>query len=239
MTRRKIVLIVTAAIIAVIVALAALLVTNLDRMIKSAIEQYGSEATGTAVRVGSVKIELTRGKGSIRRLIVANPPGFTAPHLFSLNAISVIVDPRTAASDVVVIDEVRLAGPQVIYERNEAGQSNVDVIRKNLDSAIPSGSAEEGSAKGKERKLRIRKLVIENGTVEVRVAGLGGRPRTAALPRVEMHDIGGAAGAAPEQVARQVMTRVLSEAAGQAAEAGAEKLLEKGLNRLMREMQGK
>jgi uncharacterized protein involved in outer membrane biogenesis len=239
MTRGKIVAFIAAVLVASISVLAIIVVTNLDRVVKTAIERYGSEATGTDVRVGSVKIELVNGKGNLSRLTVGNPPGFNAPHLFSLGAIGVTIDPRTAAAAVIVIDEVHITGPQMTYERNVAGQSNVDIIRKSLASGGPAVPSGDRSAKGGERRLRIRKLVIESGTVEVRVAGLGGRPRTATLNRVELHDIGGTSGAAPDQVARQVMTAVLSDAARQAAEAGAERLLEKGLDRLMRRIHGK
>ena len=39
--------------------------SNLDNLIKEAIETYGSEATQTAVRVESVKLKLTEGSGGI------------------------------------------------------------------------------------------------------------------------------------------------------------------------------
>ena len=54
------------------------LLSNLDSIVKSAIEQYGSEITGTRVRVGSVKITLTEGRGTIRGLRVGNPSGFSS-----------------------------------------------------------------------------------------------------------------------------------------------------------------
>jgi uncharacterized protein involved in outer membrane biogenesis len=233
MKRNKIVLIIAAVIIAVIAALVILTVTNLDQIVKTAIERYGSDATGTSVHVGSVKIELAKGTAAVSRLTVANPPGFSAPHLLSLGSISVTVEPRTATSPVIVIDEVRLTGPQVTYERNDKGQANVDVIRRNLGSAGPAKPAEDKSTRGSGKKLRIKKLVVENGTVEVRIAGLDEKPRTATLGRIELHDIGGASGATPDQAARQVITAVLSETSRQAVQAGATKMLEKGLQQMM------
>lgn len=233
MNRRKIALIIVIGIVAIIAVLAILMVTNLDRIVKAAIERFGSEATGTVVHVGSVKIELSKGKGTVSGLTVANPSGFNSPHLFGLESISVTIEPRTTTSAVIVIDEVRLTGPQVTYEWNDKGQANVDIVRKNLGSAGSAKPAEEKNKTGKEKKIRIRKLVIENGTVEVRIAGLVDKSRTATLNRIELRDIGGSSGTTPDQAAKQVATAILSEASRQAAEAGAEKLLEKGLKQMI------
>ncbi len=233
MTRRKIALVITIVIVAIIAILAILMVTNLDRIVKVAIERFGSDATGTTVHVGSVKIELSKGKGTVSGLTVANPPGFNSPHLFSLGSISITIEARTAASAAIVIDEVRITDPQVTYELNDKGQANVDIVRKNLNSAGSTKPAEEKNSRGKEKKLRIKRLVIENGTVAARITGLVDKSRTATLNRIELRDIGGSSGITPDQAARQVITAILSEASRQAAQAGAEKMLEKGLKQMM------
>ena len=43
-------------------------VSTLDTLVARAIESYGSAMTGTAVRVGSVNIDLAEGSGTIRGL---------------------------------------------------------------------------------------------------------------------------------------------------------------------------
>ena len=55
--------------VVVVVALAAgvyFLLTSLDVIVERAIEHYGSEITGTAVRVASVDISLSSGRGTVR-----------------------------------------------------------------------------------------------------------------------------------------------------------------------------
>jgi hypothetical protein len=76
--------------------------------------------------------------------------------------------------------------------------------------------------------------VIENAKADVRIASLGDRPRTIALSRLEMTDIGGKSGAPPEQVANQIVTAILSEVSAEVGKAGAQRLLEKGLERALR-----
>jgi hypothetical protein len=49
-----------------------------------------------------------QGKGMINGLTVANPKGYTAPHILSLGAISVRIEARTIASNPVVIDDIRI-----------------------------------------------------------------------------------------------------------------------------------
>jgi hypothetical protein len=68
--------------------------TNLNWFVKNAIEHYGSQATKTSVRVASVSIKPTEGKGAIEGLTVTNPKGFTSARALSLGSIMVKIDPR-------------------------------------------------------------------------------------------------------------------------------------------------
>lgn len=219
--------------------LAAFLVflwTNLDWIVKNAIERYGSQATGTAVRVRSVNLRPAQGKGAIEGLTVANPGGYSAAHILSLGSISIRISPRSLAADPAVIDDIRITSPLVVYEMNDDGVANVDVLTKNLGAGQPakSGTKNKTSAKGGKKRLRIRHLVIENATVDVRITALGGKPRTAILGRIEMTNIGGAGGAPPEVVAKEIVTALLGEVGKEVGKAGAERLLEKALERALK-----
>ena len=50
--------------------------SNLDEIVRTAIEEYGSQVVGTSVSVSGVSISLTEGKGTIKELRVAEPKGF-------------------------------------------------------------------------------------------------------------------------------------------------------------------
>jgi hypothetical protein len=236
MTGKRKLLAIIAAVGLLLAAGLIFLWTNLDWIVKNAIEHYGSQATGTAVRVDSVSLEPVKGKGAIKDLTVANPSGYSAPHIISLGGISVRIAPRTIAADTIVIDDIRITAPLVVYEMNDAGVANVDALKKNLGADKPAQPASGGrkSAKDKGKRLRIRHLVIENAKADVRVAGLGDKPRTIALSRIEMTDIGGKNGAPSEEVAKQIVTAILSEVSEEAGKAGASRLLEKGLERALK-----
>jgi len=233
MTRSRRFLVIIAAAGLILAAGLFFLWTNLDSIVKNAIERYGSQATGTSVRVDRVSIRPAQGKGAIEALTVANPPGYSAPHILSLGGISVRIVPRTIASNPLVIDDIRVASPLVVYEMNDAGAANVDVLRKNLAAGQPASTGDRGR-KGVEKRLRIKHLVIENAQAEIHVAALGGKPRTVALSRIEMTDIGGKNGAPPEEVAKQIVSAILAEVSTEVGKAGAERLLEKGWERLLR-----
>ena len=232
MTRTKKLLIAVAALILLLAGGLVYLWTNLDWIVKSAIERFGTQALGVAVRVESVSLEPVKGKGAIRGLTVANPRGYSAPHIISLGGISVRIAPRTIAAETTVIEDIRITAPLIVYEMNDDRVANVDVLERKLGADKPAAGKKKG-AKDKGKLLRIRHLLIENAKAEIRAAALGGKPRVVSLPRTEMKDIGGKNGAPPEEVATEIATAVLSQVGKEAGKAGAEKLLEKGLERAL------
>ncbi len=236
MTRKRKFFMIIAAAGLLLAAALAFLLTNLDWIVKNAIERYGSQVTGTRVQVRGVSLHPVEGKGSIDGLTVANPPGYSAPHILSLGAISVRIDPRAIASDPVVIEDIRITSPLVVYEMNDARVANVDVLKKHLAAEQP-GRPAAGDKKGSKeqgKRLRILHLSIENARVEVRIAALGDKPRTVALSRIQMTNIGGKNGAPPEEVAKQVVTAILSEVSKEVGKAGASRLIENAVERALK-----
>lgn len=239
MVRNKNILFLAALLALVVTAALVFLWTNINWIVKTAIEQYGSQVTGTAVRVASVAITPAKGMGAIEGLTVANPGGFSASHVLSLGSISVRINPRTITSSPVVIEDIRISAPQILYETDQAGRSNIDALKKNIEASASGAKrpVEKKKAPGRETRLRIRKLVIESSRVEMRVGALGNRPQYLTLGRVEVTDIGGPAGAAPDVVARQVLNAIMTEVSREIAGAGVKQLFEKGLKGAVDQMQ--
>ena len=69
---------------------------NLDHIVAEQIEVRGGAALGTAVRVGSVELDLREGRGRLRDLRVANPPGFSGGDVLSLGSVSLAIDAQSA-----------------------------------------------------------------------------------------------------------------------------------------------
>lgn len=209
--------------------------TNLDNIVKTAIVNYGSEATKTAVRVDGVKINLQAGTAAITGLSVANPVGFTDPYIFKLGMISTKIDTTSLSKNPLVIDEIDISAPAVFYEINKAGVANVDVIKKNL--GVGSGGSESSSSGGNQLKMIIRRIVVDGSSAKVRIAALN-KEQSVTLPKIVMTDVGKKSnGATAAEVAQQLADRMLANVQGSVAKIGVNQYLGKSAESIKQQMQ--
>jgi len=212
--------------------------SSLDGIVKTAIETYGSEATQTQVSVADVKLKLEDGAGSISGLNVGNPSGFTDSHIFKLGSISTKIDTATVTENPVVIDELIISAPQVFYEINKAGASNLDALKKNLGPlSDSSASSSEKPASGDELKMVIRKLVVEKGQASMRIAALGDKQQSVSLPRIQLTDVGKKSGGATAlEVAQVLSNAMLKNVQGAVMGAGVQQYLGKSADELKKNL---
>ena len=221
------------ALVVIIIAAIFYVYSSLDTIVAGAIEKYGSQVTGTSVSVSSVGLDLKNGSAAIRQLSVGNPAGFSAPDAFSLGGISTRLDVASVGKDPIVIDEIRIDRPVVYYEINKAGASNIKALQKNIEQSTGGGSEPSaGSGDSRGPKIVIRKLVIEGGKVDARVAALGDKTQTANLPRIQLNNIGDPAsgGATGADVTRQVLNAIIAKVGPAVANMGLDKYVGKSLD---------
>jgi hypothetical protein len=207
----------------VIVALIAVGVTfflsNLNGIVKTAIETVGTKVAGVTVSVAKVDISIKDGKGSIQGLSIANPKGFTTPTAISLGEILLAINPASVTKSPIEIKDIAISAPQITYELSGNG-SNIDAIKKNVDGFVasnagspkdkPAPAAKEGEAKeeGGQTKLVIDKLTISGGKVTLATPIPGGAA-SANLPEINLKDIGKSkGGASPSDVASQLLDAI-------------------------------
>jgi hypothetical protein len=221
-----------AVLVVLLVAGAVFLLSSLDTIVAAAIEKYGSQVTQTPVQVSSVNIDLKSGSAAITELRVGNPDGFRAPDIFSLGGISTRIDTGTITRDPVVIDEINIDVPRVIYEINKAGDSNIKALERNIAEATgPSQAESESAGDAGGPRLVIRKLVIDRGEIEANVAALGDKQMSAKLPRIQLNDIGQKSGGATgAEVAKQVIEALIAKVGPAVANLGLEKYVGKSLD---------
>jgi len=193
------------------------LLTNLDVLVKAAIEQYGSEATQTAVRVDKVKIDLTDGAGSISGLTIANPSGYNMPHAFSLGEVRVGIDLQSLQQEPYIINEITVLAPQVFVEINEDNKTNLNELKKNLTpgKAATSQADTEAKPQAAEPRLIIRRITFSNGDIQARVAALDNKEYQLKLPSLDMTQLGGNNGATPSELAREILKRLTDSASAE------------------------
>jgi len=188
--------------------------SNLDFIVKAAIEKYGTEVTRTAVKVDNVKISLSSGEGSVSGMTVANPPAFSSPSAFEMGSISVKVDEKSIVNTKgpIIISEIIIEKPVVMFEVNNSGSNNLQTILQNVKSySVPPSqntpaNTEAPANKGESRKVIVRNLTIRDGSLKItNKTLLQGQDISAPLSEIHLTDIGKSSGGTdPSQVAKQV-----------------------------------
>lgn len=209
-------------------------VSSLDSLVKSAIETYGSQAMGTAVRVSSVQIALTSGKGTIRGVTVANPRGFSSADAFRLGEITLQIDPASVKGRPVVVDQVVIRAPEVSYELDESGRSNIDVIRDHLrryqgPEADERGAGEGGASSGEEVQLVVKRFTFEDGKLAANTEAVGGKSATVELPSLRLTGLGEPRGATGAEIGKTVMTAYSKKVLGTVAASQLDRVIDEKL----------
>lgn len=199
-----------------------LLLDSVDHLVKKGIERYGSAAAGTPVRVGSVKLSLKEAQGTIGGLTVANPSGFSKESVFSFGEIFLKLDSAALTEELVVIDEIRFGSPRFRFEINAQGQTNLRILKRNLDRVARNKPREVQPSRNGQPRLWLRKLVISQAVADIDLTAVGGKYLNAALRDITLTDLGGPAGMAPVHLADALFAALVKELELEAARQGLE-----------------
>jgi len=164
----------------------------LNTMIKHVVETKGSQVTGTKVTLSSSSVSLFSGHGTLNGLKVGNPNGYSSEYAFYLKKLDVDIDLHSLMTDLVVIKNITVDSPEVVYEISPAG-NNIYALFEKVRSGGGGDSGNSGN--GGTKKVEIRDLAIINGKVQM-AASIAGYKNSAALPLPDIHqkNIGGANG---------------------------------------------
>lgn len=212
----------------VIVVLIVVLYYGFNSIVRTAVQTAGPKVTKTAVTLGGVNVSLLSGKGELTDLVVGNPEGFKTPYAFRLHNIRVDLDVRSLTGDTIVIDEIRIDGPEITYEKSLTG-SNITKIQENVDAGKPKEGAPKPEAEKKPgKKIIIKKLDIVNGKINLSVTGAQGLAAPVPLPDIHLTDLGQKEGGASLGEIMPKVVDPLTDAIGQAAQAGLKLLQDTG-----------
>lgn len=241
---KRILLIGGGAVVVIAVAVVAVLMFS-GSILKTIIEEVGTQATQAKVTVDDVKISPMSGEGGLSGLVVGNPKGFKSAQALKLGQISIKIDTGTITSDPIVVKEVVISGPEVTYELANSGIDNIRTIQKNTQAYAgsgasggsgggtpagkpPSAPSQPGAKADKEKKVIIENLYVRNGKVTVTATALGGKQLGTGLPDIHLTNIGkSSGGASPAEVADQVIGALAKAAQSAVSKIGADQI--KGL----------
>lgn len=191
------------AIVAVLAAVAIAayfaLQNPLGRLVKMAIEEFGPEMTQAAVRVSSVNISATDGRGTLSGLFLGNPGGFKSDYALKAGTVEIELEPASLARDVAVIHKVLIDAPRIGHEKAD-GITNFDAIQRNIEKYLgdKDGKAGENGSK----RMIIGSFVIRNAKVNYNgMLELN-------LPDIELRNVGKRAGGA---TSAQVVKAIIAE----------------------------
>ena len=198
-----------AVVVIAIVGVVVFIYSNLDSIVKDAVEDYGPKFTGVSVKLAKVELSPENGEGILTGLIVGNPPGYRTESAFKLGSISMKLDTSSLTSDTIIIKSIVIDKPEITYEFGDGG-SNVDVIGKNVEKAAGGGAKEEKKSDDPGKKMIIESLIVSNGNFSVSHPLLQGKKVGSALPTIRLKDIGKdkKGGASPAEVVDKIMDAI-------------------------------
>jgi hypothetical protein len=199
--------------------------SNLDALVKSAIETSGTNTMGSAVTVGEVDIDLRAGSALVRDLRVANPEGFSTEDMLSFSELSIVLDPANISRREIGILAITASNPRVLYQVKEDGTRNLDVAAARLrgEGAATTGATEPQPQGTEDLMLNVANVDITGIEAALNAPRL---PATVLVPLGDIHlqNLRGT----PDTMAQQLMTPVmdqLSQNAGNALLAATTNLL--------------
>ena len=196
-----------AIILGVILIVTVYFFMSFDRILKAAIETFGTQIIGTEVALSSAEVSPKSGSGALKKLTIANPQGISDGSAISFKEISLNLDTGTIGENTVLVSSIVIDAPHLTYELGEGG-SNLDALQRNVDSYMAAHASDKSNAEkadqGPDTKLIIESLVIRNGTVSIKADALGDKGIDAPLPDIHIKDIGKGGGATPGEVAEKI-----------------------------------
>jgi hypothetical protein len=181
------------AVIALIVVAAggfALLVGNINTVVRTGIETRAPEVLGVPVTVDEVDISLTSGDGSIRGLTIFNPEGYDSASAIVIDELRIALDPWSLSGDTIHISEILVDSASIIYE-GDLLSSNLQALQKNASGPEDSGNDEAGSAGAASTTpaLVVDRISVTNTNLAAHLPLLKA-PLTLVVPTIEVTDLG-------------------------------------------------
>lgn len=175
-----------------------------DQVARGVVERGSSQAFGTSVRVGWVRLGLMDASFAMKGYQVANPGEFQSPFLFAIGDADLAVGYDGLGRDRVEAERLRIDGITLHLEMTGRGTNFGPVLQRLRELSGEAG----GEAAGP--RFVIRELELAG--IEAHL-DLPGAKRTVAAPPVRLQDVGGEDGVWMSQLAAIVLGAVLEQVA--------------------------
>jgi hypothetical protein len=207
-------------IIAFVVVVAAYLGLDLflGSIVRQGVNSFGPRLTGTRVVLGSARLSPLTGHGSLRNLVVGNPPGWSDNNAFALGHVRIKLEPFSIFRDHIVIDEIDIDGPEFNYETKFVSSNIKDLLASiQRFSGGKEGAGTPTTKGGQTIKFVVKKFRLTHGVARI---GVGAAGIPIPLPPISIDDLGvSQGGITPDQLVGTMMSNVLVGIVSGSAEA--------------------
>lgn len=193
----------------------------LSKGILEGVNEYAPKITQTSVVLDDAELSAFSGSGKLTGLTVGNPEGFKTDHAMKLGMVSVSMEPMSVMSDKIVVKEVIIDGPEIIYETNRGLKTNIGEILKNVEAF--TGVEEEEEIDEESMRIELGLFRLTQGKVTISNDLLQGKGLEVELPPIEITDIGtGPEGATLSDVLKRVIASINSETIAAVGKSGSD-----------------
>lgn len=203
------------AVVAVVAIVVVIGLQNIDKIVKTAVEEVGPKVLGTPVQLAEVNIKVTEGRGELRGLTVANPRGFSDASAFSLGEIALEIDTESLTGDVIVIDEILIKNASLLAEQKGLKDTNLQALLNNVQSNSAGANKPQAETQkteaGSDVRLAVKKFTFADSDMKLVSEQLG--EHTVKLPAINLTNLGSKEkGLTPEELANAVIEPLIAQA---------------------------
>jgi len=162
----------------------------IDSLAKAGVEKGGTYALGVETRVESLSLSPFSGTMKMGGLNVANPQGFTSPHLMHSGTFDVEVEPGSLFDETIVVKKFELDGLDLHVEQ-KLPKSNVSVILDNLKRLGGEGAEPKAEEPEEGKKVKVDRITIRNvaATFHLPTGPVKLGPLKVEVPVIEMTEV--------------------------------------------------
>lgn len=213
---RKILLIGSGVLLGVLILGLLIAYLTLNSAVKIAIEKGATQSLKVRTQLARASVAPFAGDVSLTDLRIANPEGFTAPEIFTLQNVSVRVSYRQLFGQPVKVASISIQDPQLVIEQ-AGGKFNFMELTSNLQSDKPAPVPTDSKPP---TRVIIESITISGASVTL-LPGIPGleKPILLNLPPLTLQNIGNADGNQTGEEIGRVVTEIIQTIAQKAAES--------------------
>jgi uncharacterized protein involved in outer membrane biogenesis len=168
--------------LATIVVLGIVLL-NLDRIVKTQVERDLATSLQTTASISTLRFNPLRGRVMMQGVTIANPTGFSAPNLLTIQQMQVQVKLASLLTKTLTIPQLAIQTIEVTFEQQQ--------LRNNLVVAMSKLEDTQTQLSRGDRRFQIDTVTIQNTTATISVSLLGQKPAqlTIELPDFTLQNV--------------------------------------------------